>query len=225
MARVFRRDQGCGGLRVGQQAAVGFQGHGGDRGHVQPHLVVEIPRRRQDHLVPRPGKGGHDGREGLIAALGDGNLIGADGAAIGRRPLRGDFRAQGGQAQDGAVKMRLRVVQGGVRDGLTQAQRRAVHRGGLADVDQRAVGGKGFPGDPATGLHHRRRLGRGEGGVQRMGHRGAPVGPRDRGFHTPGPPWDIWGRMKAGGRISPCRGRAGRIAAPCPRGRISRYPG
>ena len=22
-------------------------------GHVEPHLVIEIPRRRQDHLVPR----------------------------------------------------------------------------------------------------------------------------------------------------------------------------
>jgi hypothetical protein len=29
-------------------------------------------------------------------------------------------------------------------------------------------------------------------------HFGVPVG-KDRGFHTPGPPWDIWEQMKGQG--------------------------
>jgi hypothetical protein len=97
--------------------------------------VIEVPRRGQDHLVARPGEGGHDGGECLIAALGDGDLFRCNRATIASRPLLRDFSAQRGQAEDRAVKVCRRIVQCGFGKGLTQPERRRIHRGGLADVD------------------------------------------------------------------------------------------
>ena len=90
-----RGDEGGGGGGIGDQAGAGLQRDGGHALHVEPHFMVEIPGGWQDHLIPGTGKGGQDGAEGLIAALGDGDLGWRDGAAIGGGPLAGDFGRAG----------------------------------------------------------------------------------------------------------------------------------
>ena len=152
-----RCDQGGGKFGVGDQTGAGFQSYRPNPRHIQPHLMVEIPRGWQDHLIPRPSQSGHNRAKRLIAALGDGRLLRGDLAAVSKAPLPGDFGAECWQAKDGAVKMRVGVVEAGIGNRLPERQRRQVDRGGLRDVDQRAIRRKGQPRNPAPRLHHRRR--------------------------------------------------------------------
>ena len=135
------------------------QGNGPNPLHIQPHFVVEIPWGWQNHLIPRASQAADCGTKGLVAALGDGHLGGRDGPAIGGGKLRGHFGAQGGQAQHGAVQMGIRIVQRGVGNRLAQGHRGQIHRGGLADIDQRAMRGVDHPIQPTARLHHRGGIG------------------------------------------------------------------
>jgi hypothetical protein len=98
------------------------------------------------------GERGDRGGEGLVAARGDGDLRLGDLAAVGADHVRGQFRAQLGQAEDGAVEMRAGIVQHRLGHGPAQRLGRGLDRGGLADVQQRAVGRKATPVAAAIGL-------------------------------------------------------------------------
>ena len=161
-----RGDKAPGGFRFGDQAGAGRQRHCGDPLHVQPHLVIEIPRRWKDDLIPRAGQRGGDRAKGLVAALGDRDLVRGDGAAIGRRPLRRDLGAQLWQAKDRAIEMRGGVVDRGLRQRPAQPFGRRIDRGGLADVQQRPVGREADAVQPAARLHHGGGEGCGHGGVE-----------------------------------------------------------
>ena len=166
-----RCDQGARSLDVGQQIVAGAQGHGCDAGHVQPHLVIEVPGRRQDHLVTLGTERGDGGGKGLIAARGNRNVIACDCRFVMRADLGGQCIAQGGHAQHGAIKVRIVFGQRRIRHRLTQCGGRRVNRCGLAHVDQRAVGGMRHTIQPATCFHD----GRGEcGGGAWQIHRLAP---------------------------------------------------
>ena len=78
-------EAGAGGGGVGEHAGAAGERDGLDAGHVEPHLVVEVPRHRQQDGVAGGGEGHHGGAEGLVAAGGDGHLLGADLAAVERR--------------------------------------------------------------------------------------------------------------------------------------------
>ena len=78
-----RGDQALGGFGFGDQACACGEGHGFNPLHIQPHFMVEIPRRRQDHLIACACQSGQSGAEGLIAALGDCGLAFQHAAAVG----------------------------------------------------------------------------------------------------------------------------------------------
>jgi hypothetical protein len=61
-----------------------------------------------------------------------------------RRPLRGQFLAQRGQAEHGAVEMRGRVADQRVGHGTGERRGRRVDRGGLAEVDERLLRREGL---------------------------------------------------------------------------------
>jgi hypothetical protein len=148
--------------------------------------MVEIPRRRQDHLVARPGQRGQCGAEGLIAARSDRHVLRRDIAAIVGGPALGDRVAQRGVAEHGAVEMRLGNGQRGLGDDAAQRFGRRVHRGGLGEVEERTVGGEGLAGHPAARLHHGGREGGGEDGVDRRGG-GAGLRRGGEGGHAAAP--------------------------------------
>ena len=170
-----RRDQRCSVIRIGQHVGTRWQRHGCDAGHVEPHFMIEIPWGWQDNLIPFGGQGHKRRIEGLVAAGGDRHLCRFHRATIEPGRARGHFGAQIVIAQNGPVKMRLRGVDRGVGDGLAHRKRRQLHRGGLTDIDQRTLCRKGDPVQPAPGLHHRRRKGRGGAG---QSHGRRPLTPR-----------------------------------------------
>ena len=162
-----RGDEGGGPVGVGDHPLPAVQRHRGHPLHVEPHLVIEVPRDRHDHLVPRTRQRRHRRAEGLVAALRDRDVSGPHRAAIGLRPLRGNLGPQIGVPQHGPVKMRVRPCQRGVGDRRAQPFGRRIDGGGLAHVDERAVVREGDVFQPAPRLHHRGAEGGGQGGVQR----------------------------------------------------------
>ena len=84
-----RGQAGAGGLGVGQHAVAAGQRDGLEAGHVEPHLVVEVPGHRQHHRVAGGGEGGDRGAEGLVAAGGDRDLVG-----VGSRRRRAALQRQ-----------------------------------------------------------------------------------------------------------------------------------
>ena len=102
---------------------------------------------------------GDRGAERLVAAGGDRDLVGADLAAVERAPAPGDLGAQRREAEDRAVEVGVGLGADHLGHRLAQGLGRRVDRGGLAEVDQRALGGEVDAGEPAAGLHHRRRGG------------------------------------------------------------------
>ena len=69
-------DQLCRGIRAGKHGLANRQRAGFDPFHIEPHLVIEIPRRRQDGLIAVLADRGDGGRKGLIAACSDRHLLG-----------------------------------------------------------------------------------------------------------------------------------------------------
>ena len=171
MARVRgvrRARAACG---VGEHVVAGRERDGLDAGHVEPHLVVEVPGDRQHHRVAGGGEGGDGGAEGLVAAGGDRDLVGADVAAVEGGPAEGDLGAQRGEAEDRAVEVGGGVGADELGHRLAQGLGRGLDRGGLGEVDQRAVGGEVDALEPAAGLHDGGRGGSLDQRAQR-GHRG-----------------------------------------------------
>ncbi len=138
----------------GQKLGVGGQRHGLDPGDVEPHLVVEIPRCRQDHRVAGTGQRGDGGGEGLVAAGGDRHLFGRDRTAIDLRNPGGQFGAQIRQAEDRAVEMGGIVVQRRLGDRRAQPRRRRRGGRGLADIEQRPVSRKAHAVEPLFRFDH-----------------------------------------------------------------------
>ena len=91
--------------------------------------------------------------EGLIAALGDRDLFGADRGAIGVRPVTGHGLTQGVAAQHRAVKMRIGLVQRRLGHGAAQGFGGRVDGRRLAEVQKRPLGRKADALDPAPRLH------------------------------------------------------------------------
>ena len=177
MARVRgvrRARAACG---VGEHAGAAGERDGLDAGHVEPHLVVEVPGDGQHDRVAGGGEGGDGGAEGLVAAGGDRDLVGADVAAVEGGPAPGDLGAQRGEAEDRAVEVGAVVGADHLGHRLAQRLGRRVDGGGLAEVDQRAVGREVDAGEPAAGLHHRRRGGARDERAHR-GHRRSPLAAR-----------------------------------------------
>ena len=184
-----RRDQRARRLRIRDHPRPAFERNSLHPRHIEPHFMIEIPRAWEDHLIPRARQRGKRCAECLIAALGDRHLRRRDLAAVGPRPLVRQFRAQGGQAQNRPVEMRLRILQRGARNRFAQGQRRGLNGGGLRDIDQRALGRELHPLQPAPRLHHRRRERAAQRGVQRMQGAGRSSGSGNgrRGGHVKAP--------------------------------------
>ena len=147
---------GAGGLRVGEHAGAAGQRDRLDAAHVEPHLVIEVPRHRQQHRVAGGGERQHGGAEGLVAAGGDRHLVGADLAAVARAGAPGDLGAQRGQAEDGAVEVGVGLGADHLGHDRAHLLRRRVDGRGLAEVEERPLGREVEAGEPAAGLHHRR---------------------------------------------------------------------
>ena len=157
--RVVGRDQhdrlglGPDGARrfgeVGLAARVGAEGqrHQADAEHLQPHLVIEVERRRHDDLLARLGKAHHGEAEGLVAAGGDHHLRRLDRAAVEARHVLGQRRAQLGQAADVGVARASRLGHD-ARQMIGQRRRRRIAGHRLAHVDQRLVLRESAAGDP-----------------------------------------------------------------------------
>jgi hypothetical protein len=92
------RDRPRGLLRIGQEPRPLGERHGAHARHVEPHLVIEIPGRGQENLIPRRGQRRHRRAEGLVAAARDRDLGLRDPPAVTRAPPRRDLRAQLRQA-------------------------------------------------------------------------------------------------------------------------------
>ena len=75
-------DQLVGVLGVGHGAGAGpeVERHRLDALHAHPHVVIEVVRARQDHLVAGLGDAHQGEAEGLVAARGDADLAGRDRA-------------------------------------------------------------------------------------------------------------------------------------------------
>ena len=207
---------GLGGVR--DQALAGGQAARRHPGLVEPHLVIEVPRKRQDRVVAGPGQRRHRRREGLVAPRGDRDLRRGHDAAIELRPSCREGLPKRGQPQVRPVEMRARVLGDEARHLRPHGLRRRGHGRRLADVDQRPIGRKAqapraspWPRSPEGA---RCAPAPGKGAASRAARRPGGDGSRER---------------RARGAPSParhrCRGRAGRIAAPCPTGRRSRCPG
>jgi hypothetical protein len=65
-----RADQLLGVLGIGHRARAGaeVERHRLDALHAHPHVVIEVVRARQDHLVARPGDAHQRQAERLVAA-------------------------------------------------------------------------------------------------------------------------------------------------------------
>ena len=168
MARVRGVRRARAAVGVGEHAVAAGQRDGLDAGHVEPHLVVEVPGHRQHHRVAGRGEGGDRGAEGLVAAGGDRHLVGLDRAAVeprsSARRSRSAAPGRRGPGRRGGCRARRGSSRPSPRAGLG----RRVDRGGLAEVDQRAAVGEVDAGEPAAGLHHRRRGGAGDSGLRRV---------------------------------------------------------
>ena len=185
-----RGQAGAGGGRVGEHAGAAGERDRLDAGHVEPHLVVEVPGHRQQDGVAGGGEGHRRGAEGLVAAGGDGDLLGADLAAVEGGGAPGDLGAQGGEAEDRAVEVGV-----GLGDDLghvgAQGFRGRVDGGGLAEVEERAAVGEVDALEPAAGLHHRRR--------------GGGADERAQGCHRASEKWRVRSQAirRGGGAASP----------------------
>ncbi len=150
----------------------------GDARHVQPHLVIEVPRRRHDHLIALPGQRRHDRAERLVAPWVIATLVPV--RAHHRRRKTAPPRHRADRCCPGrAVQMRLGSVQGRLGDGPAQPFGRRIDGGGLADIDQ------GSSTEKLTPLSQRRasitggqrsRQGRGSAGACQSSFHSAKVG-------------------------------------------------
>ena len=100
-----RRDQRFGLGDFWQHSVAHRQGQGGDPLHVEPHLVVKVPWRRQDDLVTFGAEALDGGGKGLIAARGDRDLGRCDVRLVVARDLGGESFAQIRIAKHRSVEM------------------------------------------------------------------------------------------------------------------------
>ena len=149
---------GAGGGGVGEHVGAAGERDRLDAGHVEPHLVVEVPGHRQQHRVAGGGERHDGGAEGLVAAGGDRDLVGADLAAVEGGPAPGDLGAQRGEAEDRAVEVGVGLGADHLGHRLAQGFGRRLDGRGLAEVDERALGrgsrrrrASGGPPSPAAG--------------------------------------------------------------------------
>ena len=101
-----RRDRGPQRREVELVVGIGRHQHRPGVGHGDRHLVVEVIRDRQNHLVPRIGDREHRVEEGLVAAGGDHEAVavgGADRHAVFGREFLGKGVEQSGYACDALV--------------------------------------------------------------------------------------------------------------------------
>ena len=142
--------------------------HRHDALHAHPHVVIEVVRAGQDHLVAGLGDAHQGEAEGLVAARGDADLARRD-----RRRRRKTERwrcivlAQCRQAKDRRVAVHRRVEQQ-LAQMAAQFHGRGIARHRLAEVDQGPVGGKGAAEHPALGFADGRGF---DGGKPRIGDR------------------------------------------------------
>ncbi len=122
--------------------------------HIEPHLVIEVIRQRQDDLLPRLGQRQRGQAIGLIAAGGDQDILRPHGAAIGARHIGRQGVPQLGQAFDIGIARGCRLADDrGKMIGQGSGWRIAGDR--LADIDQRLAGRKATVLDPAMGFGDR----------------------------------------------------------------------
>ena len=166
MARVFGGDQPGRVLGVRHAARAGpeIERHRHDALHAHPHVVIEVVRPGQDHLVAGPGDAHHGEAEGLVAARGDADLARRDRRAVEGGEMRGIVLAQRGQAQDRRVAVHRRIEQP-LAQVPAQLHRRRIARHRLAEIDQGPVGGEGAVQHPAPGLADRRGFDGGKPGI------------------------------------------------------------
>ena len=166
MARVLgpislAASSACGnGARLGAE----IERHRLDALHAQPHVVIEVVRTRQDHLVAGLGDAHQRQAEGLVAARSDADLAGRDRRTVELGEMGGIVLAQCRQAEDRRVAVHRRIEQQ-LAQMAAQFEGRWISRHRLAQVDQRPIGGKGAAQHPAFGLADGRRLDGGEPGI------------------------------------------------------------
>ena len=157
-----RGEAGAGGVEVGEEGVVAGEGHGLDAVHVEPHLVVEVPRDGEHDGVAGAGEGGDGGAEGLVAAGGDGDVVGVDFAAVAGGGAPGDLGAERGEAEDRAVEVDGVVV----RMVSARCSRSASGGGSTGAACERLMSGRS--GGKSTPASQRRASMTGGGAVRRI---------------------------------------------------------
>ena len=151
-------------LRHAARARPEIERHRRDALHAHPHVVIEVMRPGQDHLVAGPGDAHQGEAEGLVAARGDADLARRDRRAVEGGQMRGIVLAQRRQAEDRRVAVHRRIEQP-LAEMPAQLHRRRIARHRLAEIDQRPVGGEGAAKHPALGLADRRGFDGGKPGI------------------------------------------------------------
>ena len=124
--------------------------------------MIEIPGRRQDHLIACTSQRGDGGGEGLIAAGSHGDVACADLRPIQICCVRSNLRPQRRVAEHVAIKVSRGFRKDCVGHDFAQTQRGRVGGGGLREVDKRPLRRKFDAIQPSGGRHDRR----GEGGFK-----------------------------------------------------------
>jgi hypothetical protein len=155
---------GIPGGRDGARLGAEIERHRLDALHTQPHVVIEVVRAGQDHLVAGLGETDQRQAEGLVAARGDADLAGRNRRAVEVGEMGGIVLAQCRQAQDRRIAVHRRIEQQFAQmPAQFEGWRISRHR--LAEVDQRPIGGEGAAQHPAFGLADGRGLDGGEPGI------------------------------------------------------------
>ena len=152
-----------------------------DAEHGEPHLVIEVIGNRKNDIIAAPSDRHDGGAEGLIAAGWNGDFVGADVAAIIRRHVLCQRRAQRRQSCDIGVKTGGRIG-GEAGDFRLHFGGRRIARHRLAEIDEGAVF-RARP-DPAHGLGDGRRLDLGDRGIDGILHDGAPMAADEKQNHA-----------------------------------------
>ena len=161
------------GVGYGSRARAEVERHRRDALHAQPHVVIEVVRPGQDHLVAGLCQAHDRQAECLVATRRDPDFCRHDSIGVERRKVSGIGLAKGRQAEDWRIAVNARVQQQ-LAQMLPELQRRRVTWDGLAKVDQRPVCGKAAAENPALGLADGGRLDSCEPWIGRvdLGHAG-----------------------------------------------------
>ena len=174
--RPGARSDPCAGIgRLRHAAALRPEGQvdGRDPQHLQPHLVVEVGGRGQDHLVAGPRERHQREAEGLVAAGGDRHLFACHPAAISLGERRRERASQVVPAEDRGIARRLRPAHS-LREMLGEGIRRRIGRHRLRQIEQGFVRREAAACGQTRDLGDRRRAYGAERRVDAVGH-GAPL--------------------------------------------------